>query len=316
MQLVSVVLCTYNGEKYLEKQIQSIINQTYNKLEIIINDDCSSDNTMNILEKYQQIDSRIKVFRNVENLGFNKNFETAIKKCKGDIIALCDQDDIWELNKIELQVEVLISQNLSMVYSNSKLINDKDESLNKELFSQLRVLPIFGKNPLGFIFGNCVPGHTIIFDKVLIDKIIPIPEVVFFDRWISFVASMYNGINFLPNTLVSYRQHALNVTDALRVRKKKKSFQTRIDKKYNAYKIRLKELEVFIKFIEQQNANIQIINDIYLEYTKYEKKYFNLKLFYILFKHRELIFAMKKNKITLCFKESTGFKFYKLFPFL
>lgn len=103
--LVSVVLCTYNGEKFLRPQIDSITAQTYPNLEIIIVDDVSSDSTSSILEEYRQKDSRVKFHINSANIGYNKNFEKAFSLATADYIAISDQDDIWESNKIELMMK-------------------------------------------------------------------------------------------------------------------------------------------------------------------------------------------------------------------
>ncbi|MGI6224561.1 MAG: glycosyltransferase [Prevotella sp.] len=104
---VSVVMCTCNGEKFVKEQLDSIINQTYPLHEIIIQDDNSHDNTIEILEEYAKKDKRIHVYHNVPALGVNQNFFAGIKKTTGDFIALSDQDDIWELNKIELQMQAI-----------------------------------------------------------------------------------------------------------------------------------------------------------------------------------------------------------------
>src|ERR1700748_3070750 len=95
--LVSVAMCTYNGEKYIRQQLDSILNQTWRNLEIVIVDDGSSDDTFAIISEYAEKDSRIKCFKNEVNLGFNKNFEHAVELTTGDYIAISDQDDIWLL---------------------------------------------------------------------------------------------------------------------------------------------------------------------------------------------------------------------------
>src|ERR1700741_3685870 len=100
--LVSVALCTYNGEKFLEKQLDSIFLQDYSNLEIVVVDDCSKDNTWDILQRYAHNNERLRLYRNRRNLGYSRNFEKAIKLCRGDLIALADQDDIWEKEKIRI----------------------------------------------------------------------------------------------------------------------------------------------------------------------------------------------------------------------
>ena len=94
--LVSVVMCTYNGSRFVAEQIDSICRQTFPQLQIIIVDDASSDNTYEIVKQYADKDERIQSYRNDTNLGFNLNFNKACKLATGDFIAIADQDDIWE----------------------------------------------------------------------------------------------------------------------------------------------------------------------------------------------------------------------------
>ena len=124
--LVSIAMCTYNGEKYLRGQLDSIIGQTYKNLEIIIVDDGSKDATMHILNTYASIDNRIKIFQNEKNLGFVQNFSKAISLCNGDFIALADQDDIWKKNKIEVFINE-IGEN-TLIYSDAQLMDENDLS--------------------------------------------------------------------------------------------------------------------------------------------------------------------------------------------
>src|SRR5574344_2136916 len=98
--MISLALPTYNGEKYLREQLDSIFNQTMVPEEIVVVDDRSTDSTIQILEEYKQ-KYGLKYYINEQNLGYNKNFEKAITLCQGDYIALCDQDDVWLPEKIE-----------------------------------------------------------------------------------------------------------------------------------------------------------------------------------------------------------------------
>lgn len=104
---VSVVVATYNGAKYLRQQLDSIISQTYPLHEIIIQDDCSTDSTVDICCQYEAEHANVHFFRNATNIGFNKNFETACMRTSGDFVALSDQDDVWYPDKIEKQVEAI-----------------------------------------------------------------------------------------------------------------------------------------------------------------------------------------------------------------
>ena len=104
-ELVSVVMSTYNGSSYVAEQIESILNQTYSSLEIILADDASTDNTFEILKSYAEKDRRIITCQRKENAGYNINFSEACAKATGTYIAISDQDDVWELDKIEKQLK-------------------------------------------------------------------------------------------------------------------------------------------------------------------------------------------------------------------
>ena len=104
MKTVSVVMCTYNGAKYLREQLDSIISQTYPIYELIVQDDCSTDETVAIIKEYMETYSFIKLYVNEHNLGFNQNFKSATMKATGDYVAISDQDDVWFPEKLEKQV--------------------------------------------------------------------------------------------------------------------------------------------------------------------------------------------------------------------
>ena len=98
---IDVLIATYNGQEFLRQQLDSIINQTYKNIRILISDDCSTDNTREILKEYKQKDDRIILYFQDENLGYIKNFEFLLQKVESEFFALCDQDDIWLEEKIE-----------------------------------------------------------------------------------------------------------------------------------------------------------------------------------------------------------------------
>lgn len=154
-KLVSIAMTTYNGEKFIKKQLDSIINQTYKNLEIIICDDGSTDKTIDIIKEYQKKDKRIKLYINEKNLGFSKNFEKAISLCKGDYIALSDQDDIWELDKIETMVKNI--NDAILVYGDEKLIDEKDNIIADSFFQITEYIPE-NDNYKKFFCSNYISG--------------------------------------------------------------------------------------------------------------------------------------------------------------
>lgn len=314
--LVSIVLCTYNGEKYLEEQLNSIINQTYKNLEIIISDDCSTDNTISILEKYKHLNN-FHIFLNKENLGFNKNFELAISRANGYYIALCDQDDAWDLNKIDILVSSIEEE--SLVYANSMLVDENLISLNKTLEDKLKVNFISSNSMLNFIFGNCVSAHAVLFKKEIVD-FLNFPRNIYFDQYIAMVCASKNGVKYINKNLVLYRQHSNNTLAQNGFKKRKSIFhkiKTKLEKKIKDNE-ELKDIVNVMKnisTINEYDKNILEEYSIYL--NQFSKKYFNLNLFLFLYKNRELLFPIsRKSKFKQSFNKSIGYKLYKVFPLL
>ena len=181
LPLVSIVMCTYNGEAFLQEQIDSLLQQTYSNLEIIISDDASSDNTRCVLNKYAD-HPLIKIFYQDKNLGLIANFEFAIAKTSGAYIAFCDQDDIWLPEKIMALYEHFPEDSL-LIYCNSLLIDDNKNSLNKTL-ADLRNMYSGNYTPY-FAFFNIVSGHTMMIKRALLQYSLPLPDVIYHDWWMA-----------------------------------------------------------------------------------------------------------------------------------
>ena len=196
--LVSIAVCTYNGERFLREQLDSLVQQTYSNIEIIVVDDCSTDSTIEILKEYAAIYPFLTYLRNERNLGYVKNFEKVIGMCSGEYIALSDQDDIWELDKIELQAAQI--GDYAVIYHDSICVDEQGNSLQKKLSDICRLYE--GHLPHPFLFFNCVSGHSILFHKRILPDIIPFDVRYFHDRWIAFIASERGGIKLLPKALV------------------------------------------------------------------------------------------------------------------
>ena len=162
--LISIVVCTYNGEQFVEQQIDSLIGQTYPNLEIIISDDNSTDGTKQVLKKYEGT-GNIKIIYNKENVGFTRNFAFAAMQASADYIAFSDQDDIWLPQKIEKLYGAI--KDYSLVYSNSILVDNNGVSLNKRL-SDFRKMKDIITDSRSFTFHIVVSGHTLIIKKELL----------------------------------------------------------------------------------------------------------------------------------------------------
>jgi glycosyltransferase involved in cell wall biosynthesis len=278
---VSIAVCTYNGEKHLIEQLDTLVNQSYANKEIIIVDDCSSDGTQNILKQYAGRFPFIDVHYNEVNLGYAKNFEKAISLCKGDFIALSDQDDIWDHQKIEMQVSTIGSY--ALCYHDSELIEESGISLNKCISGKFNLYE--GKYPQPFMFFNCISGHTIMFKKELVKDIIPFHAKYFHDWWISMIATERGGIKLLPQPLVKYRQHSASTTDILGIRTKENIDYTFFNQE-NIEFIRL----LSGKSIYNKKYFLDFLSCFSSDYSVIKKT----KLFYLLLSNYKLIFHMMK----------------------
>lgn len=211
--LVSIVLCTYNGEQFLNDQLASLLSQTYPNLEIIIVDDNSSDGTKNLLITFASRHDNIQLFFNERNLGYNKNFEKGIALAKGDYISICDQDDIWFPDKIEKLVRS-IGDNWA-VFSNSEFIDWEKKPLNRKLINNNLLIDDYNS----IIMENFFTGHTSLISRESLNHILPIPESGFYDWWIGFVCLYHKKLVYHDEVLTYYRLHQESVTQ---YKKKKK----------------------------------------------------------------------------------------------
>ena len=216
--LVSIVMATYNGEQYIKKQLDSIIKQSYKNIEIIICDDCSTDNTIKIINKYKEKYSFIKLFINESNLGYAKNFEKGISLCSGKYIALSDQDDIWDLNKIKMQLDSARSikdKNIPiMIHSDLEMVDENENTINKSYF-EFRKYKLKKQKDLGHILGPCgVMGNTLFFNNHLKDIILPFPkDVENHDYWVATINELFGKRVTLDEKLTKYRIHSSNCSN-------------------------------------------------------------------------------------------------------
>ena len=205
--LISIALCTYNGSRFLERQIMSILNQTYNNIELIVVDDCSTDNSFEITQRLSAKYPQIKSFKNAKNIGFNKNFEKAIKLTSGAFIAISDQDDIWLNCKLQRLIDNIGDKLL--IFSNSEWVDEDEKILGRRILADT-----FGLKQRTFksmLFYNFVTGHTTLFSRQLLNYILPIPSNGYYDWWIGFVALYHNKITCLNECLTLHRVHSTSV---------------------------------------------------------------------------------------------------------
>lgn len=211
-------MASYNGEKYIGEQLDSILSQGYRNIEIVIVDDGSTDNTASIIQEYQQRHPFIRFLQNESNLGVSKTFVRAIIECRGQLVALADQDDIWMPQKLQVLFDAI--GDYDAAYGNSLLVDAAGGSLDKT-FAALMNMKTY-KSGASFLFSNTVPGHAMLVKMDFLQSIMPFPAEVFYDHWIGFNAASNNGIRYVDEILVHYRQHESNAVGTRMVKNKRK----------------------------------------------------------------------------------------------
>lgn len=213
---IDILMATYNGEKYLKQQIDSILNQTFKDFNLIICDDCSNDRTWEILNEYKNKDDRVKIIRNEQNLGYNKNFEKLLGYVKEEYFMLSDQDDFWLPNKVEESYKKITFEKLNLVCSDLEVV---DKNLNTIHPSMWEYWPDYNikekikksKDYRSCLMTNCITGCTTIINSKMIEKILPLPGYpIIHDWWIGLVCGSNGKIGYIEKPLIKYRQHGNN----------------------------------------------------------------------------------------------------------
>ena len=214
MEKIDILLATYNGSKYLHEQLDSILNQSYGNINVIIRDDGSSDNTVMIIEEYEQKDSRVKLLNdNLGNLGFVRNFEELMKNSTSEYLMFSDQDDIWYNNKVETsytRIKAIEETNGKscpiLVDTNSKIMNYEKQT--KSLF-----ISDYAKNSSfeNSFFNFFVQGSTMLINESLKREALPFSkEVYLHDRYLHLIAEFIGIRAYIDTPTMDYRQHSNN----------------------------------------------------------------------------------------------------------
>lgn len=221
--IISVVMCTFNGEQFVAEQLQSILAQSVTPDEIIVSDDGSSDSTLDVVEQVRRdtdVAVRWDIRTRANPLGPAQNFESAMRVAKGDLIVLADQDDVWVPNKLEVLMRRLAnSASALLVHSDARLTDE----LGREDSTLMRALALTRRERQSLRSGNAirallkrnlVTGATVLMTKELRDRALPIPDGWVHDEWLGLIAALQDGVVFEAETLVLYRQHGKNVIGA------------------------------------------------------------------------------------------------------
>lgn len=215
---ISVALCTYNGEKFLAQQLKSIAVQTLAPCELVVRDDHSTDRTVSTIENFaKQAPFPIRLKVNEERVGSNENFARAIGDCRGDVIALSDQDDVWHPDKLAELARVLAEQpGVGLVFSDAALVDEELRPLGRTLwdclpFPQEKQERLRSDSAFSLLLdSNVVTGAAAAFRSNFKDLVCPIPShiPVGHDGWIALVIAAFASIEPVGKPLIDYRQHS------------------------------------------------------------------------------------------------------------
>jgi glycosyltransferase involved in cell wall biosynthesis len=288
LPLISVLVITYNGAAYIQRQIDTILQQTYTHIEVVIADDASTDNTVALLQNLYGNLPHVRIIANEQNVGYIKNFENALAYCKGTYICFSDQDDIWLMHKIATLYAHIGDKML--VYSDSLMVNEHEESIGKKLSDVSNMYT--GSDTRGFILWNVVWGHTMMVHRSLLDYSLPIPAYTPHDIWLAFRACTLGGIVYVDEVLTHYRRHTGNVTVTPIVKAKNEKSRP-YSQRYQEYLEKLNWIELGVAYDTQLRAFYTRL--LYL-FKQKEKGWFVWPLFFFLVAHRKALFRFRNKK--------------------
>lgn len=214
---ISVAMCTYNGERYLKEQLESIASQTMLPCELIACDDGSSDSTVNIITAFtRHAPFKVRLVRNRHTLGSTKNFEQAISLCTGELTALCDQDDWWSPAKLATLAKALFESGAGGIFSDGLLMDKNSRLTGDRLWHSFQ---FDSKN--GAFSGTSdddagismllrhtvVTGATLMFQSVLREHMLPFPNEWMHDSWLAWMLALHSRLQAFPEPLIQYRVH-------------------------------------------------------------------------------------------------------------
>ena len=228
---ISVALCTHNGARFIAEQVRSICLQSLPPTEIVLSDDASTDDGVEVaraalaacLRERPGLAIGFRVIRNVPALRVTKNFEQAARACTGDLIALSDQDDVWHPDRLARMVAPFDQRpDLLLLHTDARLVDGALKDLGQSLFHALEVQPfelawIHGGRAFDvFLRRNLVTGATTLFRRALLEQALDFPKEWLHDEWLGIVASAIGRVDVLEDALIDYRQHESNQIGARR----------------------------------------------------------------------------------------------------
>lgn len=221
---ISVCMATYNGEKYILEQLNSILSQLGNNDEVIISDDSSSDNTLELIKSIN--DKRIKLFAHNHYRNPVYNFQHALRQASGDVIFLSDQDDIWMENKVSVVMKAL--EKVDVVVSDCKIVDDDLNILTESYFKHKKSRTGLLRN----LISNTYLGCCMAFNRKVLEKALPFPaKLPMHDIWLGFISELFFKTEFINQPLILHRRHVSNTSTVFK--KSKASLFKKISFRWN-----------------------------------------------------------------------------------
>lgn len=259
---ISVAMCTYNGELFLQEQLDSILIQEVLPDELVVCDDGSTDQTIDLLERFAKAAPfKVSIFKNNQQpLGSTKNFEKAISLCSGEVIVLSDQDDVWMPNKTYM-LKRAIDGGAGLAFSNAILVNNDLEPLGYSLFDFFNLskieIELINDNRLIEVLlrRNIVTGATLAFSSKYSKLIMPISRNWVHDAWIALLIASIGSVHVIHEPLIKYRQHSNNQIGAVKVGQYKKILK-RLSFTNDYFSKNYLCMVDFIKFIRENGINV------------------------------------------------------------
>lgn len=222
MSKIAVLLATYNGEKYLNEQVESILSQSLEEFTLYISDDSSNDNTRKIIEGFVLQDKRVVLLDSQKKGGAKENFDFLMRNIDADYYFFADQDDIWHKDKMEILYrymrfyeDVFGSHLPLLVHGDLKIIDSAGEIISNSMWDYQNLDPKWGERFNLILTQNIVTGCNMIINRALLDIALPTPkEAIMHDWWLALVACAFGRVCYISEPGVLYRQHGKNEVGA------------------------------------------------------------------------------------------------------
>ena len=224
---ISIALCTYRGERFIREQLESILRQTRPPDELVLTDDASDDATtavvLGMLDRFRELGVDVTLLTNEQTLGVTANFERCVTHTTGDLIFLCDQDDVWHPDKLAVMAaELQARDDLLLLFTDARLIDARGTARPHTLFDAIELTPRERRSlKRGAAFEvmmrrNVVTGATTAFRRELLTSAVPFGSEWVHDEWLAVIAAATGSVGVIDIATIDYRQHETNQIGARR----------------------------------------------------------------------------------------------------